>query len=122
MDILALKNEFKTVCENNPMVYKIVDHGNYFVIFTKMLIDFEDSYLNLYLIFEDNGVCLSDSNEMYRIYDLCYDISSEMLEGFAKKLDLDYENYRFTKFVKPETFDYEFQKFEKLKEMIENLD
>ena len=122
VDNLILKNGFFEECQNNPLVYKVEYNDNYLKIFTEIFIKREDSYLNLYLIFEDEGVCLSDSNEIYRIYDGYYDISNEMLKGFAESLDLDYENYRFTKYVTLDTLGFELQKFEKLKEMIENLE
>ena len=117
-NILSLKDEFKKVCEKSPIVYKVEDYCDYFQIYTKIFIDFLDSYLNLYLIFEDKGPCLSDSNEIYRIFDGPFDITNEMLEGFSKELNLDYNHYRFTKFVSPQTIENEIKKFEKLRDLI----
>ena len=119
---IILKNGFFEACQNNSLIYKVENNDDYFKIFTEIFIEREDSYLNLYLVFEDEGVCLSDSNEIFRIYDGYYDELEESLEKFAKSLDLDYDNYRFTKYITLDTLGFELQKFKKLTEMIENLE
>jgi len=110
--------DFEEVCKNLPIIYKIDNYGDYLKFYTDILFEYAEDYLNLYLIVEENGICLSDSNEVYRICDGPYDVNYEILEKFANELELDFKDYRFTKFVSLETIGNEINKFIKLKDLI----
>lgn len=94
-----LKQEYKDVCNGLPIVHRVEDAGNYLKIYTDILLGDSNDYLNLYLIFEDGDVGLSDSNNIYAILDDYYDITDQMLAEIANVVGLDYEEFRFTKWV-----------------------
>ena len=77
-----------------------------------------DTFLNLFLIFDGDDVCLSDSNEIYRLCDGFYDVSEENLKKIAEKTDLDYEDYRFTKLVDEKTIGDVISKFEIVRDIV----
>lgn len=113
-NLLSLKQEYKSICENSPLVNRIEESGEYFKIYTNILVGDTDTFLNLYLIFDEDEVCLSDSNEIYRICEGYYELSDENLENLAKIVELDYNYYRFTKIVTADSINFELEKFEKL--------
>lgn len=111
---------FEEVCKILPNVYKVENNDNYLKISTEILFKKAENYLNLYILLEDDYICLSDSNSVYSICDGFYDISEEILLDFANKVGLDFADYRFTKIVNLENIEEEINKFEKLKDLIES--
>lgn len=112
-------DSYEEVCKILPNVYKVENNENYLKISTEILFKKAEDYLNLYIMLEEDYVCLSDSNSVYSICDGFYDIDEEVLLDFANKVGLDFEDYRFTRIVKLENIENEINKFEKLKDLIE---
>lgn len=113
-------NEFENICKDLPIVYGVKNFGTYLKLSTEIYFKKSESYLTLYLLAEDDSVYLSDSNNVRDICDGYYDIGDDEYENLAKKIDLDYENFRFTKIVNLESVSNEILKFEQLKSLIEN--
>ena len=111
-NFVELKEEYKSVLSNSNHIHRVEDNGEYLKIFTDILLGKSNDYLNLYLIFEDGDVGLSDSNNIYAILDDYYKVDDEMLADIADSVGLDYEEYRFTKWVTPETVLFEILKFQ----------
>ena len=113
-------DKYYEICKSLPVVDYVENLGNYLKIGTNILFEKADAYLNLYIIPEEDYVCLSDSNNVYGFCDDYYDVSNDELKVFTDSLDLDYESYRITKFIKLETLEIELNKFIELKILIDN--
>lgn len=111
--------EFEEYCKALPIIYSVENRGNYLKLNTEILFKKAESYLSLYLVVEDDGVCLSDSNSVCDFCDAYYDTSDEFIEKCAKQVDLDFENFRLTKYVTLSSIETEINKFEKLKNLVE---
>lgn len=109
-----LKQEYKDVCNGLPTVHRVEDAGNYLKIYTDILLGDSNDYLNLYLIFEDGDVGLSDSNNIYAILDDYYEITDQMLAEIANVVGLDYEEFRFTKWVTTLSLEQDIERFARI--------
>ena len=75
---------YEKVCSNFPNIYKVENCGNYLEVKTEIYFKWANEYLNLYIIPEENGICLSDSNNVYRISDDFYDVDEDILNVYSK--------------------------------------
>lgn len=94
-----VKNKYKQLLEKSGMVHKVEEDDDYFKIYTDILLGKSNDYLNLYLIFEDGDVGLTDANNIFAVLDDYYKIDDDMLYEISRVAGLDYEEYRFTKWV-----------------------
>ena len=113
-----LKQKYIKLLEDCPLIHSVSDEGTYLKIFTEILMGETDTFLNLFLIFNDDEVCLTDSNEVFNLCEGFYDLPDEKLADFARYVGLDYNKFRFTKIVNLNNIIMEIQKFDKLKDLI----
>ena len=111
VNFVQVKNEYKKVLEGLDIVHRIDDGDEYFKIYTDFLLGKSNDYLNLYLIFEDGDVGLSDANNIYAVLDDYYDVDDNMLADIARVVGLDYDEYRFTKWVTLDSLKEDIERF-----------
>lgn len=106
-----VKENYKNICKNLKIIHRVEDGDEYLKIYTDILLGISNDYLNLYLIFEDGEVGISDSNNIYAILDDYYRIDDNMLAEIAKVVGLDYDEYRFTKWVTTDSLEEDISRF-----------
>lgn len=82
-------------------------------IITNIFVDETESYLCLYL-FDDDGLYLTDSNNVRDICYACFDVSVDRLKEGADKCGLNYGEYGVVSKCDDLNFDIAIQKYQNL--------
>lgn len=112
------KQKYISLIGDFPMVHSIDDSRKYLKIYTNILLGESQNYLNLFLVWDEEGACLTDSNEIYAQLDDYYDLTEESLALLAAKYDIEFNRFQFYKLVDLSTVIMEMKKYKALVEDI----
>ena len=84
----------KAVLTISSLVRRYEEDEGYIKIITNILLGKSNDYLNLYIIFEDDGLYLTDSNNIYMIMDDYYPIDEDKYNRVSEINCLTNDNFR----------------------------
>ncbi len=112
------RQKLTNLLNSSSYVQRVEVDNDFIKIYTNILLGASDDYLNVYLIFEEGEMYLSDGNNIYMILDDYYEIEKDELAKLAKVNKFEFDNHRFLKQVTPKNL---LDSLEKLQEIVNQL-